>query len=117
MRVRQELLRAARSKASVRWRLVLLMAIAGTFVVFFGCKRNYSKDDHSFWLSHSYLQEKPTCSQVGFFVAHAKFGLGLYLPWQAYPPWLPDVISIRQTGVLPWASFRFHLAMGTLAIG
>ena len=36
MRVRQELLRAARSKASVRWRLVLLMAIAGTFVVFLG---------------------------------------------------------------------------------
>ena len=42
--------------------------------------------------------------------------LGLYLPWQAYPPWLPDVISIRQTGVLPWASFRFHLAMDTLAV-
>ena len=52
-----------------------------------------------------------------FFVAHAKFGLGLYLPWQAYPPWLPDVISIRQTGVLPWASFRFHLTMDTLGLG
>lgn len=45
------------------------------FCCFFWCKQNYSKDDHSFWLPHSRLQEKPTCSQVGFFVAHAKFGL------------------------------------------
>ena len=27
------------------------------------------------------------------------------------------MIPIRQTGVLPWASFRFHLAMDTLAVG
>ena len=45
------------------------------FCCFFWCKQNYSKDDHSFWLPHSRLQEKPTCSQVVFFVAHAKFGL------------------------------------------
>lgn len=38
----------------------------GHFCCFFWCKQNYSKDDHSFWLPHSRLQEKPTCSQVGF---------------------------------------------------
>ena len=35
-------------------------------IAFFWCKQNYSKDDHSFGLPHSRLQEKPTCSQVGF---------------------------------------------------
>ena len=38
----------------------------GHFCCFFWCKQNYSKDDHSFCLPHSRLQEKPTCSQVGF---------------------------------------------------
>jgi len=29
---------------------------------------------------------------------------------------MPNVISVRQTEVLPSASFRFHLAMDTLAV-
>ena len=44
----------------------------GHFCCCFCCKQNYSKDDHSFWLSHSRLQEKPTCSQVGFFCGSCK---------------------------------------------
>ena len=72
--------------------------------------------------SHSFKQICfPHRSEMGvlksFPYSRSKFGLGLYLPLQAYPPWLPDVISIRQTGVSPWASFRFHLAMDTLAVG
>jgi hypothetical protein len=31
-------------------------------------------------------------------------------------PFAPDVISVRQAEVLPPASFRFHLAMDTLAV-
>jgi len=34
---------------------------------------------------------------------------------QPYPQISPDVISVRQTGGLPQASFRFHLTMDTLA--
>ncbi|HBV86414.1 MAG TPA: hypothetical protein DEF42_07125 [Desulfosporosinus sp.] len=30
---------------------------------------------------------------------------------------MPDVISVRQTGSLPPASFKPHLAMGALALG
>jgi len=30
---------------------------------------------------------------------------------------MPDVISVRQAGSLPPASFRFHLAVDTLAFG
>jgi len=29
---------------------------------------------------------------------------------------LPDVVSVRQTRILPPASFRFHFAMDTLAL-
>ena len=32
-------------------------------------------------------------------------------------PIVPDVISVRQVEALPPASFRFHLAMDTLALG
>ena len=43
--------------------------------------------------------------------------IGLQLVWQPYPTYLPNVISVRQTKSLPRASFRFHLAMDTLAFG
>jgi len=48
-------------------------------------------------------------------------GLGQYwtLLWVASSsaPHTPNVISVRQAEVLPPASFRFHLAMDTLAFG
>ena len=63
-------LNVAMAGGGVDWLGVLGLAIIfgghGHFCCFFGCKQNYSKDDHSFWLPHSRLQEKPTCSQVGF---------------------------------------------------
>ena len=43
--------------------------------------------------------------------------IGLQLVWQPYPTYLPNVISVRQAKSLPRASFRFHLAMDTLAFG
>ena len=42
---------------------------------------------------------------------------GLQFVKQPYPQISPDVISVRQTRILPRASFRFRLTADTLASG
>ena len=43
--------------------------------------------------------------------------IGLRFVKQPYPQISPDMVSVRQAGGLPRASFRFRLTVDTLAIG
>ena len=43
-------------------------------------------------------------------------GIGLSRYWPPCPGYAPHVVSVRQASALPAASFRFHLAMNTLAV-
>lgn len=46
-----------------------------------------------------------------------RVAIGLRLDLQPYPCLQPDMISVRQTGISPPASFRFAVAGNTLALG
>jgi len=50
------------------------------------------------------------------YVRTFRASIGLWRYWPSHPVRPPNAISVRRASALPAASFRFHLAVDTLAV-